>query len=115
MAGVVGVPEQFNASGDVVQPAILVIAPILVVQATYISARCECQILVASIAWTYYHDTGGGYSVDDREVTEDKYVNDLILFCDLVYGIALLSLMMRDTFIKRLGFYMVEILKRSIL
>ena len=53
-----GVPEQVNGAGDVVVPTVLAITPIPVVQATPIPARFASRILVTSIAWNYYHDTG---------------------------------------------------------
>ena len=53
-----GIPEQLNAAGVVVQPAVPAIAPIPGLQATPIPAKCASRILVASIAWNYYHETG---------------------------------------------------------
>ena len=56
--GVPGIPEQVNAEGNVILPAVPAIAPIPGYQAIPIPARCASRILVASIAWNYYHETG---------------------------------------------------------
>ena len=60
-----GVPGQVDAGGNVVVAAVPSIPPVPGTHATPIPARCASRLLVASIAWNYYHDTG-------REATQNN-------------------------------------------
>ena len=55
--GIPGVPEQVDADGNVIAVVFAPIPPVPGVQATPIPARCSSRLLVATIAWNYYHDT----------------------------------------------------------
>ena len=52
------VPQQADVAGNVIEPDVPAIAPLPGIQATPIPERCASRLLVASIAWNYYHDTG---------------------------------------------------------
>ena len=56
--GIAGIPEQVNAAGNVIAAAVPAIAPILGIQASPLPARCASRILISSITWNYYNDTG---------------------------------------------------------
>ena len=59
--GVPGIPEVsevVNATGNVIQVAIPAVPPIHGICATPISVKCTSRLLVASIAYNYYQDTG---------------------------------------------------------
>ena len=56
--GVPGVPEQVDAAGLVVLAAVPAIAPVPGLRAIPVPARCASRILVALIAWNYYHENG---------------------------------------------------------
>ena len=54
-----------NAAGNVIAAAVPAIAPIQGIQASPPPAKCASRILISSIAWNYYNDTG-------REATQNN-------------------------------------------
>ena len=56
--GVLAVPQQVDANGAVIQPAIAAVPAIPGVQATPIPAKCTSRLLIASCVWNYYTETG---------------------------------------------------------
>ena len=59
--GVPGIPEVqevVDATGNVVQVEIPAVLPIPGIRATPIPAKCASRLLVASITYNYYQDTG---------------------------------------------------------